>query len=170
MLILSNEQLTISTEKAFSNTNINEKVSLFNKTILNILNNYIPHETIICDDKDPPWFNSRIKSLIENKNKIRKNYQRFKSTSQLLSKLDLLHEQLCLLINKSKQNFYSRVASKLTNVQRNSKTYWSLLNRFLNNRKIPLIPPLFHENIFVTDFEEKVELFITFFCKTMLLN
>ena len=138
MLILSNEQLTISTEKAFSNTNINEKVSLFNKTILNILNNYIPHETIICDDKDPPWFNSRIKSLIENKNKIRKNYQRFKSSSQLLSKLDLLHEQLCLLISKSKQNFYSRVASKLTNVQRNSKTYWSLLNRFLNNKKIPL--------------------------------
>ena len=170
MLILSNEQLTISTEKAFSNTNINEKVSLFNKTILNILNNYIPHETIICDDKDPPWFNSRIKSLIENKNKIRKNYQRFKSSSQLLSKLHLLHEQLCLLISKSKQNFYSRVASKLTNVQRNSKTYWSLLNRFLNNRKIPLIPPLFHENIFVTDFEENVELFITFFCKTMLLN
>ena len=41
-------------EEAFSNTNINEKVSLFNKTILNILYNYIPHETIICDDKDPP--------------------------------------------------------------------------------------------------------------------
>ena len=122
-------------EKAFSNTNINEKVSLFNKTILNILNNYIPHETIICDDKDPPWFNSRIKSLIENKNKIRKSYQRFKSNSQLLSKLNLLQEQLYFLINKSKQNYYSRVASKLTNVQRNSKTYWSLINRFLNNKK-----------------------------------
>ena len=68
-------------EKAFSNTNINEKVSLFNKTILNILNNYIPHETIICDDKDPPWVNSRIKSLIENKHKIHKNYQGHKSNS-----------------------------------------------------------------------------------------
>ena len=92
----------INWEKAFSNTNINEKVSLFNKTILNILNNYIPHETIICDDKDPAWFNSRIKSLIENKNKIHKNYQRYKSNSQLLSKLNLLQEQLHLLINRSK--------------------------------------------------------------------
>ena len=152
-------------EKAFPDTNINEKVSLFNKTTLNILNNYIPHETIICDDKDPPWFNSRIKSLIENKNKIRKNYQRFKSNSQLLSKLNLLQEQLYLLINKSKQNYYSKVASKLTNVQRNSKTYWSLLNRFLNNKKIPLIPPLFHENKFVTDFKEKAELFNALFAK-----
>ena len=41
-------------EKAFSNTNINNKVSLFSKTILSILNNYVPHETIICDDKDNP--------------------------------------------------------------------------------------------------------------------
>ena len=110
-------------EKAFTDTNINKKVSLFNKTILNILNNCIPHETIICDDKDLPWFNSRIKLLIENKDKIRKSYQRFKSNSQLLNKLNLLQEQLYLLINKSKQNYYSRVASKLTDVQKNSKTY-----------------------------------------------
>ena len=54
----------INWEKAFSNTNITQE----SFSILNILNNYIPHETIICDDKDPPWFNSQIKSLIENKN------------------------------------------------------------------------------------------------------
>ena len=64
-----------------------------------------------------------------------------------------------------KQNYYSRMASKLTNVQRNSKIYWSLLNRFLNNRKTPLIPPLFHEIKFVTDFKEKAEFFNAFFAK-----
>ena len=120
-------------EKAFSNTTINEKGGLFNKTTLNILSNYIPHETIICDDKDHPWFYSRIKSLIENKNKIRKKCQRFKSNSPLLSKLDLHQEQLHLFINESKQNYYTRMASKLTNVQRNSKTPQTLLKRFLNN-------------------------------------
>ena len=57
------------------------------------------------------------------------------------------------------------MASKLTNAQINSKTYWSLLNRFLNNKKIPLIPPLFHENKFLTDFKEKAELFNAFFAK-----
>ena len=49
----------------------------------------------------------------------------------LLSKLNLLQEQLHLLINKSKQNYFIRMASKLTNVQKNSKTYRSLLNHFL---------------------------------------
>ena len=67
--------------------------------------------------------------------------------------------------NKSKQNYYSRISRKLTNVQKNSKIYWSLLNRFLDNKKIPLIPPLFYENKFVTDFKEKEELFNVIFAK-----
>ena len=54
-------------DRAFLNTNVNEKVSIFSSTILNILSNFIPHETIVCDDKDPPWFNRTIKSLIQEK-------------------------------------------------------------------------------------------------------
>ena len=45
-----------SWEKSFRNLNIHDVVSLFNRTIKNILSNYIPHEIIICDDKDSPWF------------------------------------------------------------------------------------------------------------------
>ena len=48
-------------QRALSNLNINEIVSFFNKTILNIVSNFIPHEIIICDDRDPPWINTRIK-------------------------------------------------------------------------------------------------------------
>lgn len=51
-------------EGAFSSTDINQKVENFSKTILNILNNFIPHETIVFDDKDPPWMTNEIKDLI----------------------------------------------------------------------------------------------------------
>ena len=57
-------------DRAFLNTNVNEKVSIFSSTRLNILSNFIPHETIVCDDKDPPWFNRTIKSLIQEKKDI----------------------------------------------------------------------------------------------------
>ena len=33
----------------------------------------------------------------------------------------------------------------------------------MNNKKIPLIPPLFYENCFITNFKEKAELFNSFF-------
>ena len=38
-----------------------------------------------------------------------------------------------------------------------------MLKIFLNNKKIPLIPNLFYENHFITDFKEKAELFNSFF-------
>ena len=38
-----------------------------------------------------------------------------------------------------------------------------MLKTFLNNRKIPVIPPLFHEDDFGTNFLKKAELFNSFF-------
>ena len=48
-------------QRAFSNLNINKRVSFFNKTILNRVSNFNPHETVICDDRDPPWIITKIK-------------------------------------------------------------------------------------------------------------
>ena len=62
-------------QRAFLNTNVNEKVDIFNSTILNILSNFIPHEFVVCDDKDPPWFNKKIRALIQEKNVAFKNYR-----------------------------------------------------------------------------------------------
>ena len=100
-------------EKAFCNTNVTKKVSIFNETILNVLSNYIPHETLTCDDKDPPWLNSRIKSLLQDKNKLYKDFRRSNTNAQLLNKLNHLQEQLNFLINRSKQNYYARMAKNL---------------------------------------------------------
>ena len=46
--------------KAFSNTSVNEKVAVLNRTILNVLDTFLPNETIVCNDRDPPWFNDKI--------------------------------------------------------------------------------------------------------------
>ena len=55
------------------------------------------------------------------------------------------------------------MSTKLTKFHKSSKAYWSLLKTFLNNRKIPVIPPLYHEGDFVTNFKKKAELFNSFF-------
>ena len=62
----------------FTNVDVNEKVNLFSKTIKSIIRNCIPHETVTCDDRDPPWVNSDIKELIPKKNQAYKSYRQNK--------------------------------------------------------------------------------------------
>ena len=47
--------------------------------------------------------------------------------------------------------------------------YWSVLKRYLNNKKIPRIPSLFHGNKLVTDFRKKANIFNSFFAQQCLL-
>ena len=54
--------------RALSNVNVDEKVYFFTKTQLNIIQNFIPQETITYDDRDPPWINKVIKKLMIKKN------------------------------------------------------------------------------------------------------
>ena len=45
------------------------------------------------------------------------------------------------------------------------KYYCSLLKAMLNDKKIPCMLPIFHDNKFVTDFSKKADLFNSFFAK-----
>ena len=138
---------------------------VFNKTVLNILSNFIPHEVIVCDDKDPPWFNGKIKSLINEKLRTYNAYRKKVGNSQLRKNLSSLQQRLRDLIDDSKQKYFLRLTQKLNTIQKSTKAYWALLKIFLNNRQRPVIPKLFHNNKFGTDFKEKVELFNSFFAK-----
>ena len=53
------EKLSMSCKwkRASLSLNIEEKIVVFDKTILNIFHNFISHETLIFDNRDPPWFN-----------------------------------------------------------------------------------------------------------------
>ena len=59
-------------ENKLSLIGINDQVTLFNETIVNIMSNFIPNETMIFDDRDPPWLNKNIKNIINYKNAIYK--------------------------------------------------------------------------------------------------
>ena len=57
------------------------------------------------------------------------------------------------------RKYYTKLSGRLADPLTSPKTCWSILKTFLNNKIILYIPPLFHENKFITDFKEKAELF-----------
>ena len=122
----------------------------------------MPHEVIVNSGKDPPWFNGKIKSLINEKLRTYNAYRKNIGNSQLRKNLSSLQQWLRDLIDDSKLKYFSSLTHKLNTIQESTKAYWALLKIFLNNLKIPVIPPLFHINKFITDFKEKAELLIPF--------
>ena len=120
----------------------------------------------MCDDRDPLWFNSKIKSLIQEKTNAYQLYRNNKANACFRNRLNFFQDSFKNLIEISRQcQYYSRIANKLSMTRKSPKTYWSLLKLFLNNKKIPIIPSLFHESKFVSDFKENAQLFKAFFAK-----
>ena len=151
-------------ERAFFNLDTNGMVSIFNTTIKNKMANFIPQETIICDNRNPPWIINRIKQLIYERNSLYK-VCRISNDPQIFEKLTFLRKKLHLTIEESKDTYYSVLSTKLVKQKSNRKIYWSVLIRFLNNKKIPCISSLFHENKVVTDLRKKADIFNSFFAK-----
>ena len=67
------------------------------------------------------------------------------------------------LIVEAKDKHLTKLSLKLDNPDTAPKTYWSIINRFLNNKKIPIIPPVLFGGKLISDFEKKAELFNDYF-------
>ena len=108
--------------------------------------------------KTPLGLQKNFKKIIQEKSNVYKSYRNSKNNNNThyLRKLKVLQEDLHNAIKASKLNYYSLIRYKLTHIQKNTKVYPTLSKSFFNNKKIPLIPPLYHGNDSVTDFNKKV--------------
>ena len=52
-------------DNALRINDVEKQVSIFSNTLMSIMQNFAPDETVICDDREPPWMNEKRKQLIE---------------------------------------------------------------------------------------------------------
>ena len=82
-------------------------------------------------------------------------------------------EACASLISEAEKKYILKMTSKLEDSNTAPKKYWSKLNRFLYNKKIPAIPPFLVHGKFISDFCEKANLSNNFFasiCTTVTNN
>ena len=108
-------------QRAFLSTSVNEKVAICNKTVRNILSNFIPRETIVCNDKNPPWFNNKIKTLIQSKNAAFNSFRKNSGNSELKRHVVSLQERIKASIESCKQKYYYQIANRLNNAHKTAK-------------------------------------------------
>ena len=69
------------------------------------------------------------------------------------------------MILDAKEKYLQNQGAKLADPSTSVKTYWKILNGFLNKCKVPRIPPLFSDGKFITDCVEKATIFNDYFAK-----
>ena len=146
-------------------TDTSDQVELLNNTILNIMSNFVPNEIKKYRPSEPAWFNKDIRYRLKKQNKL---YHTFRKNSYLAvdkQKLEEYRAETAALIQKSKENYLIRQGIKLTDQSTGQKTYWKILNQFLNKTKIPRIPPLFFNGNFIVCCQEKAKIFNEYFAK-----
>ena len=141
-------------EKAFGNLSVDRKVDF---------RNYIPNKKIKFNYRQPLWINDNIKRCLKERSKLTKffykNGQKREDKEKLEAEAVYCKEQ----IMKAKNDYTQRMTNKLNAPKAAPKTHWSILNRFLYNKKIPAIPPLLRNGKFVLYFCAKSNLSNAFF-------
>ena len=118
---------------------------------------------IICNDKDPPWFNNQIKTLLDKKNHLFKSCMGNGRLAVDRVRLQKAGAELINTIKSPKENFYKNLAKNLNDPNTSSKTYWSIMKTFVNGKKTSIIPPLLVNNNLMSNFREQANIFNYFF-------
>ena len=81
-----------------------------------------------------------------------KKYVNENKDPRIFDKAKCLQSELNSIIESNKQKYYSHLSKTLVDSMTSTKSYWSNLKIFFNNKKIPYIPPLKHQNKYATDY------------------
>ena len=140
------------------NVTINERVTFLSNTLINVFRNYIPNKKVKFKYGEAPCINKNIKSVLSKRSRLTKRHY---VNGQVQSDYNLLqsHSKKCKEMILSAKNEYMLRMSKKLNPSTVPKFYWSILNRFLNNKKIPSISPIFPNCNVISDFKVKANLF-----------
>ena len=86
--------------------------------------------------------NEKIKSKVKSKNQPYKVH--IKNGRNEVSFLNLKNSiaELNELFSNTKTFYYENLGKKLNDPTIQTKSYWTILKSFYNNKKIPLTPPL----------------------------
>ena len=116
---------------------------LFDRTSINNFSNYISHKSPV----------TIVKELADEKNDVFQSYLHSNKDSKLFNKTEYLQNELKFLIEAKKEKYYSHISKKLMNLLTSTKTYWSISNLFLDDKKIPCMSPLLRQNRYNTKYK-----------------
>ena len=129
------------------------------------MSNFIPNEVKRIVHRDPPWIDKHLKTMLNRKNRLFKNFKRHGYKVEDGIRLNAFREECKEAIENAKVNYLTNLGNKLNDPNTSCKSYWKIINRVMNKCRAPRIPPILFNNVFILDCKEKAKLFNEFFSK-----
>ena len=127
------------------------------------MRNFIPNETKRFVPRHPPWITKPLKTMLNKKNRLFKNYKKHGYKVEDKVKLDMFRTE-CQQAGESAKIFYiTNLGNKVNDPNTSQKSYWEIINWVINKCRAPKVPPLLVNNLFILDCEEKAIHFNDFF-------
>ena len=135
------------------------------------LNNLLPGDLVIAErgftikegiktirPRQAPWVTQTVKNFLRKKNPAYKSFERSGQPDDKLEGIQKMITEGPKLIEDATRNYFLKAGNTLANPRTSNRTYWYLINTVLNKVKMPIIPPLLENGLFVTYLTEKAQL------------
>ena len=102
----------------FQNLSADDTATKFTKTLTDIMAKYIPHKTVLVNDKDAPWITPEIKTAIKRNQRV---YRKWKNRGRNPEGRDNVKSIQCLtsqLIREAKGKYIKDLTKKLCDARR----------------------------------------------------
>ena len=152
----------------FSELDVDKMTHFFTSKCDSIFSEFIPNKTITCENRDPPWITTSLKSAIKCKRRVYNKYVKRGCKPDDW-------EYVCTVRNQTS----SKITRAKVLLQLRKETIWSiswhqvLLDHFEQNHQqekvFQYIPPLLENGVFVTNFQTKAKIFNNHFVRQCLL-
>ena len=151
------------------NTDPNWQVKTFTDTLLNIMSSFVPNETKRFVPRNPPWITKPLKTMLNRKNRLFKNYKRHGYKAEDKVRIDGFRIECQQAVETAKLSNLTNLGNKLNSHGTSQK----IINRVMNKCRAPKIPPLLVNNLFILNCREKARFFNDYFsqqCKPLINN
>ena len=94
------------------------------------------------------------KNQLKEQSYLTKTYYKYGKKKSDFEKLIVKTNECKTIILAAKDEYIIQMCEKLNDPITAPKTYWTIINRFLDNKKIPAIPPLLVNGEIISNFSQ----------------
>ena len=137
---------------------------------MNIVDKQISNKIITFNDKDAPWITPKVKTAIKRNSRVYRQWVKLGRKTNDFDNVREVRNSANKFIKEAKLAYYTNLGIKLSDPETGQKHFWTAYKRIANKMRNTNIPPIIDNDIFISNFKKKADLFNDYFAIQCIIN